>query len=270
MEASKILSAPLIDLIFDGQNKLYGAYELRKNYSKRINKALIITMTLTAFICGGAILAGTSKKREQGYNIRPEVVLKSIQEEKKLEKLPEPEVKPEKEQVKTVINTPPVIKNDEDVEKPLPTIDDLIDARTGLENIDGKPDDRISRPEEIDKGKDVVEKKIEKEPDEPRATVDIPARFKDNWLKFLIRNLKPETPVENGAAEGRYTVVIQFVVDKEGIVSEIKALTRHGFGMEEEAIRVIKKSPVWEPAIYNGNKVKAYHKQLITFDVVEE
>jgi periplasmic protein TonB len=270
MEAGKILSAPLIDLIFDGQNKLYGAYELRKNYSKRINRALIITMTLTAFICFGAILASSSKRNDNVYIMRPVYELKSIKEEKKLEKLPEPEIKPVKEQVKTVINTPPEIVRDVDFDKPPPTQEDLIDAKTGLENIDGIPNGGISKPADIDNVTGVVEKKTEKEPDEPRAIVDIPARFKDNWQKFLLRNLIPETPVENGAAAGRYTVVIQFVVDKEGIVSEIKALTRHGFGMEDEAIRVIKKSPVWEPAIYNGNKVKAFHKQLITFDVVEE
>lgn len=270
MEAGKILSAPLIDLIFDGQNKLYGAYELRKNYSKRINRALIITMTLTAFICCGAILASSSKKNTVRYNIKPGIVIQSLPDDKKPEKLPKPEIKPVKEQVKTVINTPPEIVRDVDFDKPPPTHEDLIDAKSGLENIDGIPNNGISNPTEIGNEKGIVENKIEKEPDEPRAIVDIPARFKDNWQKFLIRNLKPETPVENGAAAGRYTVVIQFVVDKEGIVSEIKALTRHGFGMEDEAIRVIKKSPVWEPAIYNGNKVKAFHKQLITFDVVEE
>lgn len=69
---------------------------------------------------------------------------------------------------------------------------------------------------------------------------------------------------------GTYSVVIQFVVDKEGITSEINPLTHHGFGLEEEAIRVIKKAPKWEPAIQNGYKVKAYHRQVVTFNVLEE
>lgn len=270
MEANKILSAPLIDLIFDGQNKLYGAYELRKNYSKRINRALIITMTITAFICGGAILSSSSKKNDRGYIMRPVVELKSIHEEKKLEKLPEPEVKPEKEQVKTVINTPPIIKNDDDVLKPPPTQDDLIDVKIGLENIEGKPDDKISRPEEIDNSKGVVEKKIEREPDEPRAIVEIDAKFIGNWVKFLERNLDANVPVYNNAPFGRYSVVIQFVVDREGNVSDIKTLTKHGYGLEEEAVRVLMKATKWEPAIQNGFKVKAYRRQVIIFNVLEE
>jgi len=86
----------------------------------------------------------------------------------------------------------------------------------------------------------------------------------------LERNLNANIPVDNGAPVGRYSVVVQFVVDKEGNVSDIQALTNHGYGLEEEAIRVIKKAPKWEPAIQNGIKVKAYRRQVITFDVNEE
>ena len=62
-------------------------------------------------------------------------------------------------------------------------------------------------------------------------------------------------PVDNGAPEGTYTVYVQFVVDKEGNISDVKALTNHGYGMEEEAVRVIKKGPNWTPAIQNGRPV---------------
>jgi protein TonB len=63
--------------------------------------------------------------------------------------------------------------------------------------------------------------------------------------------------------------VVQFIVDKDGNVSEVKALTSHGYGMEEEAVRVIKRGPKWTPAIQNGRQVKAYRKQPITFVVTE-
>ncbi|MBL0272832.1 MAG: energy transducer TonB [Chitinophagaceae bacterium] len=43
--------------------------------------------------------------------------------------------------------------------------------------------------------------------------------------------------------EGTYTTVVQFVVDKEGNISDVRSLTNHGYGMEEEAMRVIKKVP---------------------------
>jgi protein TonB len=64
--------------------------------------------------------------------------------------------------------------------------------------------------------------------------------------------------------------VVQFIVDKEGNISDVKALTNQGYGMEDEAVRVIKKGPNWTPAQQNGRYVKAYRKQPITFVVSGE
>jgi protein TonB len=60
------------------------------------------------------------------------------------------------------------------------------------------------------------------------------------------------------------------VVDKEGNISDLRALTNHGYGMEQEAVRVIQKGPKWTPAQQNGRHVKAYRKQPITFQVTGE
>ena len=89
------------------------------------------------------------------------------------------------------------------------------------------------------------------------------------WIKFLQRNLNPNVPVNNRAPAGTYTVVIQFVVDKNGDITDIKPLTKFGFGMEEEVIRILKKSPKWVAAWQYGRTVKAYRKQPVTF-VVEK
>ena len=67
---------------------------------------------------------------------------------------------------------------------------------------------------------------------------------------------------------GSYTVIIQFVVDKEGNISEIKPLTNRGYGMEKEVIRILEKSPKWTPAYQDNRPVKAYRKQPVTFVVV--
>ncbi|HMU47303.1 MAG TPA: GldM family protein [Chitinophagaceae bacterium] len=90
------------------------------------------------------------------------------------------------------------------------------------------------------------------------------------WRNFLIKNLKATTPVDNGAPAGVYTVIVQFVVDKEGNISDIKALTNHGYGMEQEVVRIMKFSEKWTPAIQNGKPVKAYRKQPVTFQVMNE
>lgn len=90
------------------------------------------------------------------------------------------------------------------------------------------------------------------------------------WRRFLQNNLNAAVPVNNGAPAGQYTAMIQFIVDKDGTLSDIKALTRYGYGMEEEVIRMLKQSANWIPAQLYGRKVKAYRRQPITFVVYEE
>jgi len=92
----------------------------------------------------------------------------------------------------------------------------------------------------------------------------------DAWRKFLEQNLNGAIPADKGAPPGAYTVVIQFVVDKEGKISDIKALTAHGYGMEAEVIRLLRKAPRWNPAIQEGRPVKAYRKQPVTFSITAE
>jgi periplasmic protein TonB len=103
--------------------------------------------------------------------------------------------------------------------------------------------------------------------------VDVEASFpggEDGWRTFLQNNLKAETPIKKKSPVGQYMVVVQFIVDKQGKISDITALTNHGYGMEKEVIRVLKQSPRWLPAIMDSRKVKAYRKQPITFVVTEE
>jgi TonB family protein len=124
----------------------------------------------------------------------------------------------------------------------------------------------------IDEGKGIIEEKKEDE-NKIFEKVEIEASFKGGesaWGHFLERNLKPVIAVDNGAPAGRYTVYVQFVVSKDGSISDVRALTSHGYGMEAEAVRVIKKGPTWTPAIQNGRSVNAYRKQPITFKVQAE
>ncbi len=88
-------------------------------------------------------------------------------------------------------------------------------------------------------------------------------------VKFLQKNLHANTSVKNRAPAGVYRVIVKFMVAPDGSVSEVNAETSHGYGMEKEVIRIIKKGPAWEPAIQYGRKVNAYRRQPITF-IVEE
>ena len=89
------------------------------------------------------------------------------------------------------------------------------------------------------------------------------------WRDYLRKTLNAETPVDNGATAGKYTVIVKFVVSKDGSLSDIKCENDPGFGMCEEAVRVIKKTKNWTPAIQNGKNVHAYRRQPIIF-VVED
>jgi len=103
--------------------------------------------------------------------------------------------------------------------------------------------------------------------------VDVEATFSGGeraWRRYLEQNLNANVPAENGAPVGIYTVIVQFIVDKTGTVSDIKALTNFGYGMEQEVIRIMKKSPMWTPASQKDKTVKAYRKQPVIFVLEDE
>ena len=86
-------------------------------------------------------------------------------------------------------------------------------------------------------------------------------------MRYLEKKLKSETAEKNGAPGGTYQVMVRFTVTKDGMLTGVMAETKWGFGMEEEAIRVIKNSPNWIPAIVMNEAENAYRRQPITFVV---
>jgi periplasmic protein TonB len=88
------------------------------------------------------------------------------------------------------------------------------------------------------------------------------------WRAFLESNLNGDIATKKKAPVGKYTVIVQFIVGYDGTISDIKATTNNGYGMEKEVIRVIRKCPKWTPAQQHGRKVRAYRRQPITFEVV--
>lgn len=100
------------------------------------------------------------------------------------------------------------------------------------------------------------------------AAVEVEASYpgsSEAWQKFLQKNLNSNVPNKNNAPIGKYTAVVSFMVDKDGLPASIKPVTNFGYGMEEELLRVIERSGKWSPAMQNGKPVKAYRKQPITF-----
>jgi len=119
------------------------------------------------------------------------------------------------------------------------------------------PADTRTKPVEENK----VFEKVETDPSFPGGDAA--------WKQYLQKNANALVPVDNGAPAGTYKTIIQFIVHTDGSISDIKPLTSHGFGMENEAKRLIEKGPRWVPAKQNGHLVNAYVQQPVTFVVTE-
>ena len=92
------------------------------------------------------------------------------------------------------------------------------------------------------------------------------------WIAHLQKELQPiiENAARNGIKPGIYTVHVRFLVEKDGSISEVKALHDPGKGLGRGAEYVVKTGPKWNPAELNGKKVRSYHTHPITFVISEE
>ncbi len=277
MDVNKILTADILDIVFEGRNKEYGAYQLRRTYNKRITYAIVGTIVVCLLFLGGSLIANSSDKKETQILVQDMELEKVNQDEKKPEP-PPPPPPPKQEPPKVEITkfTPPKIVKDEEVkpEEEIKEVEKLEDTKIGTINQEGIKDEGIVAPPVEVKGTGVVEApKQEEDYDKVFTVVQIPAEFPGGlpaWTKYLERNLNRDLPVENGAPPGKYTVIVSFIVDKNGGISEVKAENDPGFGTKDEAVRVIKRGPNWKPAVQNGRQVIYRHKQSITFMVSEE
>jgi len=268
METNKILGADFLDILFDGRNKEYGAYDLRKNYNKRIRLALICTGVLCLLIFVGYALGGKVNRKSNKMDIQDVVKLEDIKEEKKNEPpaLLPPKVKPPKIEMSQF--TRPKIEKDDKVkedEKP-PEQEKLEETKIGTVNQEGIKDEGITAPPVADAGKGVVEApkedyerlfmKVEVESEYPGGP---PA-----WQRYLHKNFNYPEEAVNNDIQG--TVVVRFIVDREGNVSDVEAISGPN-ELRDEAMRVIRKSGKWVPTLQNGRQVKSYKSQSVQFKI---
>ncbi len=274
METNKILSADILDIVFEGRNKEYGAYDLRKTYRKRITIALLTTVgiCLLLFILSMA----TTKEKKSSLVVIADASLENLNkpEEKKPEPPPPPPPpKTEPPKVEITKFTPPKIVKDEEVKEPPPAVEKLETTAIGkIDQAGTKDDGTVPVVEEKGTGVQEAPKEVE-DYNKVFTVVQIPAEYPgglEAWNRYLVRNLNSNVPVDNGAPSGKYTVVLSFIVDKNGNISDINAENDPGYGTKEEAIRVLKKGGGWKAAVQNGRNVIYRHRQSISFQVSEE
>ncbi|NCI47441.1 energy transducer TonB [Sediminibacterium soli] len=276
MDINKIATADILDILFDGRNKEYGAYQLRKTYNRRIRNALIGTFVICALLLALSIIANKSSGPKTEIVVQ-DVNLEAMKKEEKRPEPPPPPPPPKQEPPKVEITkfTPPKIVKDEEVkpEEEIKEVEKLEDTKIGTINQEGVKDEGIVAPP-VEKPTGVVEApKVEEDYDKVFTVVQIPAEFPgglSGWTKYLERTLNRDLPVENGAPPGKYTVIVSFIVAKDGAISDVVAENDPGYGTKGEAVRVIQKGPKWKPAVQNGRNVIYRHKQSITFMVSEE
>ncbi len=254
-----IFKGQWLDIVFENRNKLYGAYQLRKSSPKTTMKSLAIGAAVFAFLVSIPMLARLVPDKVEDKVVLDQkittVKLPPPKEEVIPENLPPPPPPPPREDVVKFVK-PVVAKAEEVVEDP-PKIKDLKDKKLGAEDIKGDPDAPLTI-EPVGTGpKDVVDDNkiyntagIEVKPDFPGGI----AKF----LAYVGNNFRFE---EEGVS-GR--VIVTFVIEKDGTLTDIKVVRDIGFGSGAEAIRVLKKSPKWIPGIQNGKKVRVLYSLPIS------
>jgi protein TonB len=275
MESSTILTADVLDIIFEGRNKEYGAYDLRRTYNRRLTLSITVMLSAICMLTIGYAFAGKKSKVDNGLIIGPDVVLKPPPPKQKDELPLPPPVKPPPPPVQvkmTAFVAPKIVKDDQVKPEEIPPANETLeDVKIGNETVlEGLNDDVVAPPGNDPGNVILAPQKEEEDWNKVFTKVEIESEYPGGaaaWQRYLNRNLRyPQEAIDN---EVQGAVVVQFIVDREGNVSDVEAIS----GPQElraEAVRVIKKSGKWTPAVQNGRQVKSYKKQPIVFRLESE
>ena len=262
-----------VDLVFEGKNQAYGAYQMRKNTGVRNLKALIVMFVAFALIAA-IVYAKVSIENyiaSQNAAIEADVELASLAEKKeaKVEKKDEPEVeKIEVERVKSsVAFTVPEIKKDDEVkeDQEMKSQDDLAETNTaiGAFTVEGNDEtaevkhveEKIAEPEPVKEEETKVFDVVEQMPSFPGGPSAL--------MQYLNSNIKYPVVAEENGVQGR--VVCTFVVEKDGSITDVRVVKSVDPSLDKEAMRVVKGMPKWIPGKQNGSAVRVKYTVPVTF-----
>lgn len=269
MDANQILKSDILDIIFEGRNKEYGAYELRRTYNRRIGMALIGVVIILVLFFVGRLLASKINPSQDVVEMKmDETTLQQLQPNEPPPPPPPPPPKlPPPPPVATIQFTPPKVVKDEEVIKPPPEVKEIEEAKIDIKTQEGIKDVGIIAPPSEEVGTQVVSAPVEKKEDEDKifTKVEKEASFPGGqaaWQKYVKRAIEAELDEFTDSDFG--TCVVKFVVDKQGNVSDVQATTMKGSKLAEVAVNAIRKGPKWIPAQQNGRYVNAYRLQPVT------
>lgn len=270
------------DIIFDGKNKEFGAYQLRRNSDKRHNRAVLATLIGLIVILVGAYFLGMyndfrAKQHEAELQAQLEQQLAQMAEEVPEEEAPEEEIQaveaPEQEQalpeeiLNTIKDTEIQIAADNEVTEDITSKDDVAEstAAAGATTFDQGTDNlevvRTHKDEII-----VEDKKPEPKKEEIFTAVEQMPQFpggEAELMKYVGNHIKYPTMAAENNIQGR--VVVKFVVKKDGSVGEVQVLRGKDPDLDKEAVRVVRTLPKFIPGKMNGQAVSVWFTLPINF-----
>jgi periplasmic protein TonB len=124
-------------------------------------------------------------------------------------------------------------------------------------SVCAQPSDTTGKPEPADSN--IIFTKVEVEASFPGGEME--------WNKYINKQIEKNIPSLVDDWRSRGICIVQFIVDKDGSISEVKALTLQKSFLAKLTIAAIKNGPKWNPASQNGRTVKSYRRQKVTFKV---
>ena len=267
-----LVSNEWTDLVFEGRNQAYGAYKLRKGTTKRNIWSIIIVALASVLLFLGLQLQKMAQANKTVENTQA-VELAKLQEKKKEAKVEKKEIiktEPEKvvEQVKSSVKfTAPVIKKDEEVkEEDEIKLDEVekSDKAVGAFNVQGndevggevlKAKEEIKAPEPPKVEEEKVFDVVEQMPSFPGGNTAL--------MKFLNENIHYPVVAQENGDQGR--VVVSFVVERDGHITDVQIARSVDPSLDKEAQRVVKSMPKWIPGKQNGSAVRVKFNVPVSF-----
>jgi periplasmic protein TonB len=273
MKSEQILTADLLDIIFENRNKAYGAYSIRKAYPSHLKKALGMMLLL---VTGLSLYVMSKPKKTHTYEPLAKDTVIVILDEVDINKPKEPE----QQQERTVTEQPPTrpdfvpqIVDDHLLRNEVPDRTDTAIYNPGAEVNAGTPGGeefiQANKGPETIITPDPVQTPAPAEPailEHPDENPEFPGGM-EAWSRYLQRMLRVPDELESG---DRKTVRVKFVVNANGEVTDAVITMSGGKEFDKEVMRVIGRMPKWKPGKQRGKPVASYFTQPVTFTVPEE
>jgi protein TonB len=271
-----LLDQKWIDLVFEGKNEAYGAYQIRKNTSNRNNMAMLFLILGIAVIVGLFFAVGgianaiaASEERNEGTEALEMVV--EEQEEQEEEEEIVYDIQPEEEQVQQdqLMNSEKFTDyamDDEAPQEVTKTQDETEKSDVAISSVTF--DQGSDEGQEVLKQNQQVVEKVEQKEEETKVfeVVEQMPQFPGGdaaLMQFLNSHIKYPVVAEENGIQGR--VVCTFVVERNGSITDVRVIKSVDPSLDKEAVRVLKSMPSWIPGKQNGSAVRVKYTVPVTF-----